>query len=39
MGYAREAVDGGGFERAVDEEGVVVADECWGLLVRRMGFL
>jgi len=28
MGYGGEAVDGGGFEGAVDEERVVVADEC-----------
>ncbi|TGO86853.1 hypothetical protein BPOR_0272g00110 [Botrytis porri] len=27
--YGGEAVDGGGLEGAVDEEGVVVADEGW----------
>lgn len=30
MGYASEAVDGGCLEGAVNQEGVVVADECCG---------
>lgn len=33
MGYAGEAIDGGGFKGAVDEEGIMVADECWEMLV------
>jgi hypothetical protein len=34
VGYLGEAVDGGGFEGAVDEERVVVADECFYALVN-----
>lgn len=29
MGYKREAIKCGGFEGAIDEKGVVMADECW----------
>ena len=37
MGYETEAVEGGPFEGAVDEEGVVVADESCGEEVLDSG--